>query len=176
MRGHRLLVLLRGINVGGRHPVPMLALKGLFAELGCDSVSTYLQSGNLACTAHPSLTPEAMSAAIEERFGFAVPVVTRTAEEFRSAVRANPFAQAGVDSLHTVFFAVAPSAAAVQSLAKLRLGKEDLRAEGREIYLYLPHGFGRSRLALACTAPGLAGTPTVRNWKTVLQLEAMLNG
>ena len=169
-------MLLRGINVGGRHPVPMLALKNLFAELGCESIATYLQSGNLVCTAHPSLTPEAMTAALEERFGFPIPVVTRTADEMRAAVRANPFAQAGVDSLHTVFFAAAPSVAAVQGLAKLRLGKEDLRAEGRELYLYLPHGFGRSRLALACTAPGLAGTPTVRNWKTVLQLEQMLAG
>ena len=40
------LVLLRGINVGGRNKVPMAALKTLLTELGFKNVTTYIQSGN----------------------------------------------------------------------------------------------------------------------------------
>ncbi|MGP6140169.1 MULTISPECIES: DUF1697 domain-containing protein [unclassified Jeotgalibaca] len=41
------LGLLRGINVGGKHRVPMEDLKKLFYRLGCTSVETLLNSGNI---------------------------------------------------------------------------------------------------------------------------------
>jgi uncharacterized protein (DUF1697 family) len=40
------LILLRGINVGGKNKVPMGELRGLLAELGFRNVRTYIQSGN----------------------------------------------------------------------------------------------------------------------------------
>ncbi|HET8784101.1 MAG TPA: DUF1697 domain-containing protein [Candidatus Limnocylindrales bacterium] len=40
------LVLLRGINVGGKNKVPMAELKALLTELGFEDVTTYIQSGN----------------------------------------------------------------------------------------------------------------------------------
>jgi len=173
MRGNRIAVLLRGVNVGGKHPMPMPELRALFSELGCDDIDTYLQSGNLVCTAHPSLTAAAMAEALAEHFDFPVPVVLRTAAELTSCVRDNPFSMAGADSLHVVFFAEPPNAATMQLLERKCIGKEQLAAHGRELFLYLPHGFGRSKLGMACTAPSLAGSSTVRNWKTVLQVQQM---
>ncbi len=174
MRGTRVLVLLRGVNVGGRHAVPMPKLRAVFAELGCDRIDTYLQSGNLVCAAHASMTPPVVAAALGERFGFPIPVVMRTAAELAGSVAANPFAQASPDAVHVAFLEAPLPAAAFKALEGKRLGQEALAAVGREIFLYLPHGFGRSRLALASTAPGMPGTPTVRNWKTVLELQNML--
>jgi uncharacterized protein (DUF1697 family) len=46
----RYLVLLRGINVGGKHRVPMPKLKALLEEIGFEDVSTYIQSGNAIVT------------------------------------------------------------------------------------------------------------------------------
>jgi uncharacterized protein (DUF1697 family) len=40
------LILLRGINVGGKNKVPMSDLKKCLEELGFSSVSTYIASGN----------------------------------------------------------------------------------------------------------------------------------
>ena len=40
------LVLLRGINVGGRNKVPMAELRSLLEDLGFSNVSTYIASGN----------------------------------------------------------------------------------------------------------------------------------
>ena len=42
----RYLVLLRGINVGGKNKLPMAALKSFLEDLGFEDVSTYIQSGN----------------------------------------------------------------------------------------------------------------------------------
>lgn len=41
------LVLLRGINVGGRNKVPMKLLKGHLEDLGYEHVMTYIASGNV---------------------------------------------------------------------------------------------------------------------------------
>ncbi|MCL5076890.1 MAG: DUF1697 domain-containing protein [Actinobacteria bacterium] len=41
------LVLLRGINVGGKNLVPMAGLKKFLEELGYFNVSTYIASGNV---------------------------------------------------------------------------------------------------------------------------------
>jgi uncharacterized protein (DUF1697 family) len=41
------LVLLRGINVGGKNKVPMAPLRELLEELGYEDVSTYIASGNV---------------------------------------------------------------------------------------------------------------------------------
>ena len=41
------LVLLRGINVGGKNKVPMAPLRELLEELGYSDVSTYIASGNV---------------------------------------------------------------------------------------------------------------------------------
>jgi len=43
----RYLVLLRGINVGGRNKVPMAALRELLESHGHTNVSTYIASGNV---------------------------------------------------------------------------------------------------------------------------------
>ena len=43
----RYLVLLRGINVGGKNKVPMAPLRELLESLGHTDVSTYIASGNV---------------------------------------------------------------------------------------------------------------------------------
>lgn len=41
------LVLLRGVNVGGRNPVSMVQLRTLLEDLGFSGVATYIASGNV---------------------------------------------------------------------------------------------------------------------------------
>src|SRR5690554_5060720 len=41
------VVLLRGINVGGKNKVPMASLKKCLEELGFSNVTTYIASGNV---------------------------------------------------------------------------------------------------------------------------------
>jgi len=45
--------------------------------------------------------------------------------------------------------------------------------KGREIYLWLPNGFGRSKLSNAYFDSKLATVSTARNWRTVLKLKEM---
>ena len=41
------IILLRGINVGGKNKVPMAELRKCLEELGYSNVSTYIASGNV---------------------------------------------------------------------------------------------------------------------------------
>ena len=41
------VVLMRGINVGGKNKIPMAELKARLEELGLEGVATYIQSGNV---------------------------------------------------------------------------------------------------------------------------------
>ena len=174
----RVVLLLRGINVGGRHRLPMADLRDVLTrQLGCTDVLTYIQSGNAVFTA-PQETPAAsdLSAVLQERFGFPVPVMQRTAAEWHALVAANPLLSSGADAefLHIVLLEEPLTEATAAMLQERQSGEEQWFAHGRELYLSLPHGVGRSKLALAMTSPRMPAGATMRNWRTVLQLQSML--
>ncbi len=49
------VALLRGINVGGKHILPMKLLVEMFTEAKCVNVRSYIQSGNVVFTAPPKV-------------------------------------------------------------------------------------------------------------------------
>jgi len=57
------VVLLRGINVGGKNKVPMAALRECLAELGFSNVSTYIASGNVILDSYES--PDEIATRVE---------------------------------------------------------------------------------------------------------------
>lgn len=61
------VLLLRGINVGGKNKVAMAALKALLEELGFADVATYIQSGNAFVRSR--LGPAAVARKIEDALG-----------------------------------------------------------------------------------------------------------
>src|SRR5262245_17722704 len=87
------VVLLRGINVGGKAVIPMADLRDAFAEMGYAEPQTYIQSGNVIVGAKAKPTPRAVTA-IERRlsaaFGYQARVVVRTKAEMRTVVRQLP--------------------------------------------------------------------------------------
>ena len=68
----RYLVLLRGINVGGRNKVPMAALRELLESHGHTKVSTYIASGNVI------LSSDRSAAAIKRELEEALPRRSRS--------------------------------------------------------------------------------------------------
>ena len=175
------VALLRGINVGGRNKLPMKELAAMFADVGCSDVRTYIQSGNVVFQLGPATgedVPALISESILSRFGYQVPVVTRTAVELREVVEANPFVQAGAeaDKLHVMFLAGVPDAGDVQGLAPDRSPGDEFAVLGREVYLHCPNGFASTKLTNAYFESKLSTTSTTRNWRTVLRLLDMAVG
>ncbi|HBL76308.1 MAG: hypothetical protein A2W90_09555 [Bacteroidetes bacterium GWF2_42_66] len=90
----RYVALLRGINVGGHHKVPMAELCSVMTELGFENVITLLNSGNVIFDASARRDEEleaTIAGQLEKSFGFPVPVLLRRSEEIRDIVDNNPF-------------------------------------------------------------------------------------
>ncbi len=92
------IAFLRGINVGGRHRLPMRNLVSICEDAGARRVQAYIQSGNVIFEAEAAEIPRMRTdimQSISRRFGWETPVTTRTAQELSGIVRANPFLRGG---------------------------------------------------------------------------------
>lgn len=171
----RLVALLRGVNVGGRNKVPMQELCAVFAAAGCVGIKSYIQSGNVvfgsSCAA--AELERTLAAAIEKRFGFAVPVVVRSPVELRLALERNPFAGVAAERLAVMFLRDRPTAEALARLEADRFLPERFCVVEGEVYLDMPHGAGRSKLTTTYFDSRLKTIGTVRNLKTIQALMEM---
>lgn len=171
------IVLLRGINVGGRNTLPMKELVALLEELGCQNIKTYIQSGNVALqSAEKSAAGLSGRIALEikKRRGFEPRVLLLELAAFEIAVATNPFPEAESDpkTLHVGFLASVPANPDLKGLESLKKENERFHLDGNLFYLHAPDGIGRSRLAER--AERLIGVPmTLRNWRTVSKILAM---
>jgi len=172
--------LLRGINVGGSRKVPMADLRTLMEGLGHDGVRSYLQSGQAVFTAdhgdEESLAAE-LAGAIEERFGFAVDVIVRDHAYLRAVVENCPFPAAELEAkqLHVTYFSAPVDEDRYAEIDRAAYLPEDFRLGDRALYLYVPDGLGRSKLAEHLSKPRLnkGVIATSRNWNTVVKLVEM---
>ncbi|MFD5400189.1 DUF1697 domain-containing protein [Streptomyces griseorubiginosus] len=172
--------LLRGINVGGSRKVPMADLRTLMEGLGHSGVRSYLQSGQAVFTAdhgdEESLAAE-LTGAIEKRFGFAVDVIVRDHAYLKAIADNCPFPAAELEGkqLHVTYFSAPVDADRFAEIDQTAYLPEEFRLGDRALYLYVPDGLGRSKLAEHLSKPRLNKglTATSRNWNTVVKLVEM---
>jgi uncharacterized protein (DUF1697 family) len=183
------VALLRGINVGGNHMIPMADLARMFSKTGCEGVRTYIQSGNVLFAAAPECAekvPQLVSERIQKRYGFAAPIVLRTTEEFkriaarnplltpRSAVAASPDPDHKL--LHVGLLAAEPDPRRVKALDPKRSPQDRFVVRGREVYVLYAGGVAGTKLTNAYFDSTLGTTCTFRNWRTVQKLAELAQG
>ncbi|HVO35859.1 MAG TPA: DUF1697 domain-containing protein [Gemmatimonadales bacterium] len=174
------IALLRGINVAGHKPVAMADLRDLLAGLGLEEVQSVLQSGNLVfrCNGEAGARLErALEAEAKKHLGLETDFFVRSAAEWEDLVADNPFheeARRDPARLVAVFLKEAPASAAVKALQAAIVGREVVRASGKQAYIYYPDGQGRSRLTNALIEKHLGSRGTARNWNTVLRLAELV--
>jgi uncharacterized protein (DUF1697 family) len=176
---NRYAALLAAVNVGKRK-VPMAQLREVLAGLGYTAVQTYLASGNAVFDTGdgPDQAAAKIVAALEERFGFAVPTLVRDGAYLRAVIGACPFAADEVEGryLHAIFHSTQVGEERFADLDRAAFLPEEFSLGDRVMYLHLPGGMGRSVLAAALGRPAsrLEGVvATGRNWNTVKALAEM---
>ena len=171
-----LISLLRGVNVGGHHKVKMDELRALYESLGFEDVQTHINSGNVLFRSGGRdlvRLRRRIEDAIESACGFRVDVILRTPADLRDVIARNPFAaRPGMDGakLAITFLAAEPSAAAREQVLAIDAAPEELRIDGRELYIYFPNGMGRPKLSMPLVEKTLKTPGTSRNWNTVRKL------
>jgi uncharacterized protein (DUF1697 family) len=168
------IALFRGINVGGKSTIQMSALSGIFCELGCKNVRTFIQSGNIIFDP-PEIGDNALIDQIQQKikneFWISPFILILDVEDIEKAIMNNPFPQA-VDipqTLHLGFLSSIPLKPDLPRLEKLKSETEQFRLIGNVFYLFAPDGVGRSKLA-AGVEQAMGVPMTDRNWRTVCKI------
>lgn len=169
------IALLRGINVGGKHPVKMQALQELCDKLGFTDVSTYLQSGNVvfkSTQANALTVTTLLQKALKDHFQFTIPVILLKHKDLLSIYSKNPFLQEKdmTDStLHVTILERIPSPAQL-SLLPSEQAEDRLAFFGSWIYLHCPNGYGHTKFNNNAIEKNLGVVATTRNWNTIKAL------
>lgn len=173
---HSYIALLRGINVGGRHRLPMKELVALMQAQGCEQIATYIQSGNVSFC-HPSddrrVLAERITDSILQHKGFAPQVWLFTQAQWQRAIDNNPFSATEGKSLHFFFLAEVPARVDLEGLEVFKAPSESFALVEEVFYLHAPDGIGRSKL-VEKLGRYLPVAMTARNWNTVAKMAEML--
>jgi len=161
--------LLRGVNLGAHHRIKMAELRAVYESVGCRDVQTHIQSGNVIFHGSNASALQ-IQKAIERKFGFRPAVIHRTTGELRRVIAGNPFQNVDPARLLVVFLAEDPGDVARQRIRALPPAPEEVRVNGRELYIYYPNGMARPKLSMPALEKALNVAGTGRNWNTVTKL------
>jgi uncharacterized protein (DUF1697 family) len=168
--------MLRGINLAQHRRIKMDALRALYESLGLRDPQTYVQSGNVVFKTRERSLPalrKHIEGAIQQSFRFHSDVILRTTSEMRDVIAKNPFAtrkEIEPGKLLVTFLVSEPSSEAREKFLAIKTDPEELRINGRELYIYYPNGIGRSKLSPALIDRALKIPGTGRNWNSVTNL------
>jgi len=167
------IALLRGINVGGKHIVPMKELAALLEANGFKNVITYIQSGNLVFQ-HAGGVGDRIGQLIADKYGFRPAIFILSPEELKQAVARNPYQGVQGKSIHFFFLETDPESVDYALLNSLKSESEQYILTEKVFYLYAPDGIGRSKLVakIGKAFPGV--TMTARNLNTIGKLMEMI--
>lgn len=168
------VALLRGINVGSGRSVPMADLRALCEGLGWRNVRTYIQSGNVVFEADPGSDPAGtLERALAGRYSFDIPVLVRTADQWRTLAADAPFGGwSHPKQLSVSLLDSAPDADRWQTLAPWRDGDDEIELVDDRVWVKTPGGYGVTKFHNTFLEKKLGRRATTRNRATV---EAVLN-
>lgn len=175
------LLLLRGINVGGRNKIPMKELREHLEGLGYRQVSTYIASGNvlLASPGSPEQVGREVEAALVEKFDLdddLIKVLVLSPDQLHNVIGSKPegFGE-HPDTYHSdAIFLMGIDPETALTAFRPREGVDRVWPGDGVIYSQrLSAELGRSRLSAVISSP-LYKSMTIRSWNTTVNLRHRL--
>lgn len=172
------IAFLRAVNMAGHNSIKKNELAGLFVKTGYTNPEIYIQSGNVIFRSKENeLTAvRKIEKAITGTLGLNISVMVRTAEELDGLKERNPFLNEknfDPSRMAVVFLHENPSEEGLKKLESVSYPPDRFELSGREIFLFCPNGFGRSKLTTTFFEKKLGVKGTARNWKTIMAILEM---
>lgn len=151
-------------------------LRDLCEAVGLRRVETHIQSGNVVFEADGDAETIAadLEAAIEEQFGYDVPVVVRDREKYSAVLEAAPFDDlTGTDEakLYVTFLHARPDETAAEALEAESDDVETYEVADRAVYSVVRRATGeRKRFSNNFVESTLGVDATTRNWDVTRRL------
>jgi len=176
---NQFIALFRGINVGGKHLLPMAELKSNMEANGCAGVKTYIQSGNAVFSwsdDNVDTLASTIKDGIEAAKGFRPNIYILSASDFDDITAQNPYTDIDADpkTVHVNFLLEAARDANIDAINGLCAPTEQYKLTDCAFFLHAPDGIGRSKL-VAKLEQHLGVEITGRNLRTINKLTDMLN-
>jgi uncharacterized protein (DUF1697 family) len=164
----------------GHNSIKMAELAALFVKLELMDAETYIQSGNVIFSDPGGISTHALSITIEkailESFSYEIPVMIRTNEELNDLFSSNPFlGETNFDpaKMAVIFLHDTPSDAQIQKVANIDYPPDKFKIIGKDIFIYCPNGFGRTKIYTNFFERKMGVTGTGRNWKTITTISGI---
>ena len=177
------VILLRGINVGGKNIVPMVGLKSCLEELGFANVSTYIASGNVILESDKPATEikAQIEAALIQSFHLEselIQVLVLTGKQLQAVIDNKPegFGDQPEKYHSDAIFLLGIDAAQAMPVFHPREGVDKVWPGDGVIYSQrLSAERTKSRLSKIMASP-LYKSMTIRSWNTTIKLLDILKG
>ncbi len=177
------VILLRGINVGGKNIVPMVDLKSCLEDLGFANVSTYIASGNVILESDKPATEiqSQIEAALIKGFKLdseLIRVLALTRNQLQAVIDNKPegFGDQPEEYHSDAIFLMGIDAAQAMAAFSPREGVDKVWPGDGVIYSQrLSAERTKSRLNRIMASP-LYKSMTIRSWNTTTKLLDMLKG
>lgn len=171
----RLVVLLKGVNLGAARQLAMPDLQRVLQDLGGEDVQTYLRTGNALLTGEgsPAEWERRVPEALRDATGLDAAVVVRTPRELQQVLDDDPWPEADRRHRHLGVLTRQVPAAAWEALDLAAFAPDQAALRGHAVHLLLLGGMARTKLPAHLTPRRLGGAElTVRTWGTVTALVA----
>lgn len=175
------IAFLRGINVGGRNKIPMLALRQALESFGFKNVRTYIQSGNVVFEAGLSSTDVIITSIekmIQDTFGCNVPVLVITTGQLESILSQCPYndeVQISTNKSYFVLLFERPKQELLKIFKVLTYPNEQFQVSDACIYLLCLNGYGKAKLNNNAIESKLKVVATARNYRTMQKVLALVD-
>lgn len=165
---------LRGINVGGKHKVPMQTLCSILEELGYGRVKTLLNSGNVIFevdSKEEQAVEDELGPILEEQFGFPIPILARKMNTLKDVVVEDPFADIAKHPELQLYVTFVRSNLQDNSGWRSPDGSfQVISAKDRMIFSSLDLSKSRTVDAMKLLEKKYSKDITTRNWNTIVKL------
>ena len=168
------IVLMRGINVGGKNSIKMQNLISVLED-DFESVRTYIQSGNIVLKSKElkaEVVARTIHKTIEEHFNFDIPVLTFDAAFLEKILENNPTQRDRKELYYTFLFKQVDStlAKAIESVSK---DQDSFVIDEAVVYVDCL-AYGKTKFNNSYFEKKLGTKATTRNYKTLIALKGML--
>jgi uncharacterized protein (DUF1697 family) len=170
------ICILRGINVSGKNKIIMSELCELFKSLNFSNVKTYIQSGNISfCCFEKNISELVLiiKKSIKDKFKLDIPILILKQEEISKIMLNCPYLDKNEKMLHLTFLENEVKKVDLSIFEKFIGEKEEFLIVGSVVYLYLPNGYGTTKLNNNFFEKKLNVICTTRNWKTINKLKEL---
>jgi len=160
------IAFLRGINVSGKNKISMESLKTMMLDLGCREVKTYLNTGNIVFD--KVLGEETIEMKIKNTFDLDISVIVVEHDVLKEVIASYTLSDGSINAYITLFKS---SVSALEDIIDpVKKDDDEYLFFDKHLCLYVPSGYGRTKITNNYLERKTKVKATTRNMKTLMKV------